>query len=96
MRNVAVEVLFLAQRFHYELLQVFGKQRQPVLVREDHHIFRSPAVRGVTPRKRQKHCRILCRIGYAGPLIHGCRASEKIIYVETFQRHREKSHRAHD
>ena len=96
MRNVAVEILFLAQRFHDELLQIFGKQRQPVLIWEDHHIFRPLAVCGVIPHQRQKHCRILGRIRRASPLIHGCRASEKIIYVETFQRHREKSHRAHD
>src|SRR5438876_559434 len=39
MHDFALEIFFFAQRFHNQLLQIFGKQRQSVLVWNDHHIF---------------------------------------------------------
>ena len=95
MHDFSVEIFFLSQRFHDQLLQVFGKQGQPVLVWKDHHIFVALAVAGIVPHERQKHCRIVCHIRHAGPLVHGGRASEKTIDIEAFQRHREKPHRAY-
>ena len=95
MHDFALEILFFAQRFHDQLLQIFGKQRQSVLVWNDHHIFVAFAIAGVIPHEREKHRGIFGRIRRAGPLVHRRRASQKTIDIEAFQRHRQKPNRAH-
>jgi len=39
--NILFQVQFFAQRFHNQLLEVFGKEFQPVFVRQNNHVFGS-------------------------------------------------------
>ena len=56
--DLAVHVLFLAQGFHDELLQIFREQHQPVAVRQDHHVPLSPAPGRMEPGQRQQRRRV--------------------------------------
>ena len=95
MHDFAVEILFFPERFHHQLLQIFRKQCQPVLVGKDHHILVALAIAGVIPHERQKHCGILGHILCTRVLIHRRCAGEKIIDTKTLQGHRQKTDRAH-
>src|ERR1700690_1490423 len=56
--DLVVQVLFLAQRLHDKLLEIFWKQHQPVSIREDHHVLLSPAARCMIPGNGQERRRI--------------------------------------
>ena len=47
--QISKQILFLAQRLHDQLLQVFGKQFKAVFVRKDNHIFLSLAIGQIKP-----------------------------------------------
>ena len=51
---VAVEVEFLAEGFHDELLEVFGEQEQAVLVGQDDHVLERRAAAGVVPHEGER------------------------------------------
>ena len=52
---VAVEVEFLAERLHDELLEVFGEQDERVLVGQDDHVLFALAVARVVPGEGELH-----------------------------------------
>ena len=55
MDSVAVEIEFLAQGLHDELLQVFGEEHQRVLVGKNHHVFLTLAIGAGIPGEGELH-----------------------------------------
>ena len=53
--DLAIEVEFLAERLHDELLEVFRKQDERVLVGQDDHVLFALAVGTVMPGERELH-----------------------------------------
>ncbi len=62
MHDVAIEILFLAERLHDELLQVFGEQHETVLIRQHDHVFGSLAVSGEIPHESEQCGWVLRRL----------------------------------
>ena len=79
----ALEVEFLAERFHDELLEVAGKEQEAVLVREHDHGLGAAAFGEVMPSQRERGGRILLRIRHAGQRIHRAGAVEQSADIDT-------------
>ena len=91
-----IQVPRLAQRLHHQLLQVAREQQQPILVRQQDHVFLSPAVGGVMPHPGQDRRRVVAALfGARGP-IHRGRAFKKARDVQPLQRHGHQPHRRGD
>src|SRR5574341_1020437 len=83
--DLAIEVLFLAQGLHDELLEIFGEEHQAVSIRKDHHIFLPGSSCGVIPGKGQKGRRI--SEGFLAPrdLIAQGRARKHFFHINTLE-----------
>ena len=90
--HLAVEIQLLAQRFHDELLEIFGKQFQPILVGQHHHVLCALAAASVEPHRRQQRRRVAARLGAARRLIAGARAGQHGVDVQPLQRGGQQAH----
>ena len=84
--DVALEIVFLAERLHDELLEVTGKQEQAVLVGEDDHVFGAAAIGGVEPHEREERGGVLADGGVARDDVHRGSAVEQGLDVEALER----------
>ncbi len=84
--DVAVEVVLFAQRLHDELLEIFGKEDERVLVGEDDHVLFALAVSGAVPRDGELHGGILSGVLLARLPVHGGCTGEELVDVEPLQR----------
>ena len=83
--HLAVEIVFLPERLHDELLKVLGKQHERILVGEDHHVFFAFAVGGVVPCEGELHRGVGFYIAIARFRIHGGGAGEEFIDVDALK-----------
>ena len=77
----ALEVEFLAERFHDELLEVAGEEQEAVLVREHDHGLGAAAFGEVMPGQGERGGRVLLRIRHAGQRVHPAGAVEQSVDI---------------
>ena len=88
---VAVEVEFLAERLHDELLEIFGEEDEGVLVWEDDHVLLAFAVAFVVPGEGELEGGVVGGVVAAGFFIHGRGAGEHGVEVDALKGHGDES-----
>ena len=77
------------------MLKISTEEQQPVFVGQHHHVFFPATVAGTKPHQSEQHRGVLPKIVYSCSLVHRRGAGEEIVDVETLQRHRHQTNRAH-
>ncbi len=87
--HLAVEVTFLAERLHDQLLEVAREEEQAVLVREHHHVLGALAAAGVVPHQCKQRRRVGGDKTSARCRVHRARAVQHGVDVDALQRRRQ-------
>ena len=77
MDRLAVEVFFLAQTFHHQLLQITRQQDQTVGIGNDDHVPVALPFAGQIPHRRQHISRIVRQILIARQVVHVAGAAQQ-------------------
>ena len=94
MDDLSIQVQFLAQRFHDELLEVLGEEFEAVFVGQHHHVFGAAAFSKEIPHQRELRGRIVTNDRIAGGFVAGLGSSEKSLDIQALQRGRQQPYRA--
>src|SRR5690348_16711475 len=90
MHYFATQVSFLAKRLHQELLEVLGKELQPVFIGQNHHVLGSFTVTGIKPHGRKLCGWVLLQSGCSRQVVAGFCTGKHRVNIETLQSRREK------
>ena len=91
MDDLSIQVQFLAQRFHDELLEVLGEEFEAVFVGQHHHVFGAAAFSKEIPHQRELRGRIVTDDRIAGGFVAGLGAGEKPLNIQALQGSRQQS-----
>ena len=89
--DLSIQVQFLAQRLHNELLEVLGKEFEAVLVGQHHHVFGAAAFSKEIPHQCELRGRIVTDDRIAGGFVAGLGAGEKSLDIQALQGSRQQS-----
>ena len=89
MDDLSIQVQFLAQRLHNELLEVLGKEFEAVLVGQHHHVFRAATFSKEIPHQRELRGRIVTDDRIAGCFVAGLGSGEKSLDIQALQGRRQ-------
>ena len=94
MNGVAVQVFFLAEAFHDQLLEIAGEENQTVGIRNNDHVAVAFALAGKIPHGGKHVGGIVGELGIARKLVHVARAAEKALEVDSCKSRRKMPHDA--
>ena len=83
--HLSVQIQFLAQGLHDELLEVFGEEFEAVFVGENHHVLGSPTFPEEVPHERELCGGIVSGNGVSGGLIAGLGPGQQSLDVQALQ-----------
>ena len=93
---VALQIQPFAEGFHNELLEVFGKEHQGILVGKNHHVLFPLAAGGLVPGQRQLHGGVAFHAVPARLFVHQARAFQQFIHVHALKHGGNQPHHGHD